>query len=116
MDTIIISDLEVFYRIGVPDEERSKPQRLLLTIEMEHDFTQAAASDDLAKTINYHAVSQRLLRLGEGRSWKLLETLAEEIAALILAEFKPRRVNIEIKKFIIPQARHVSVRISRPRR
>ena len=115
MDIITLRDLEVFYHIGVPDEERVHPQRLLISVEMETDITLAAAGDDLNHTINYYAVSQRLLNLGQGRSWKLLETLAVQIAELVLREFGARRVHIEIKKFIIPEARHVSVRISRPR-
>jgi FolB domain-containing protein len=116
MDTITIKDLEVFYCVGVPDEERAKPQRLLLTVEMEHDFQAAAAEDDLADTVDYFAVSQRLLQFGDGVHWKLIETLAVDIAQMVLEEFKPRSVIVEVKKFIIPQARHVSVRVTRERR
>jgi FolB domain-containing protein len=113
MDTITIKDLEVFYCVGVPDEERAKPQRLLLTIEMEHDFTSAVAEDELGDTIDYFAVSQRLLKFGDGMHWKLIETLAVDIAQMVLDEFRVRRVTIEVKKFILPQARYVSVRATR---
>ena len=113
MDVITIADLEVHYHIGVPDAERARPQRLLLTIELEHDFTDAAAADDLTKTVDYGSLSRRLLAFGEGRSWKLIETLGTEIADLILKEFKPAAVTVEVKKFIVPQARHVSVRLRR---
>ena len=115
MDRITISDLEVFYRVGVPEEERAQPQRLLLTVELAHDFSRAAKSDDLGATIDYYAVSQRLLKFGEGRSWKLIETLATDIAAMVLAEFKPRSVRVEVKKFVLPQARSVSVTVERNR-
>ena len=115
MDTIIIKDLEVFYSVGVPDEERAKPQRLLLTVEMEHDFRAAALKDDVGDTIDYHAVSQRLSAFGDGVHWKLIETLAVDIAQMVLEEFRPRSVTIEVKKFIIPQARYVSVRATRLR-
>jgi dihydroneopterin aldolase len=114
MDTITLRDLEVHYHIGVPDEERVHPQRLLISVEMETDIRRAAAGDDLAHTINYYAVSQRLLGLGRGRSWRLIETLVSEIADLVLREFGARRVHVEVRKFIIPEARHVSVRITRP--
>lgn len=114
-DTIILADLEVRYRVGVPDAERAQPQRLLLTVEMRRDFTRAAASDDLRETIDYYAVSRRLLAFGEGRSWKLIETLAVDIAAMVLADFGAEAVTVEVKKFIIPEARHVSVRVTRER-
>ena len=113
MDKIIISELKVFYRVGVPEEERALPQRLLLTIEMAHDFSQAAATDHLTKTIDYYAVSQRLLHFGEGRNWKLIEKLAADIAELLLKEFGPQTVSVEVKKFVIPEARYVAVRLTR---
>jgi 7,8-dihydroneopterin aldolase/epimerase/oxygenase len=110
---ISIIDLEVFYRVGVPDAERAQPQRLLLTVEMESDFSAAARSDAIADTIDYFAVSQRLLKFGEGREWKLIEKLAADIADMILTEFKPQSVKVEVKKFVIPQARHVAVSLTR---
>ena len=113
MSEIQIVGLRVKTHIGVPDEERVHPQRLLISVEMETDIRQAAATEDLAHTINYFAVSQRLLGLGRGRSWRLIETLASEISGLVLQEFGARRVHVEVKKFIIPEARHVSVRITR---
>lgn len=116
MDTITIKDLEVSFCVGVSDEERATPQRLLLTIEMEHDFHAAAAEDELAGTVDYYAVSQRLLQFGDGVHWKLIETLAVDIAQMVLEDFNPRSVAVEVKKFIIPQARHVSVRVTRERR
>ncbi len=112
-DTITLTDLEVHYHVGVPDVERAQAQRLLLTIEMQHDFTRAAASDDLRETIDYYAVSRRLLAFGDGRSWKLIEKLAADIAAMVLADFGASAVSVEVKKFIIPETRHVSVRLSR---
>jgi dihydroneopterin aldolase len=113
MDHILISDLEVFCRIGVTPAERARPQRLLLTVAMAHDLGPAAAADDLKLTVDYDAVAQRLLRLGEGREWRLIETLAADIAQVVLAEFGVKSVTVEVKKFVIPQARHVAVRLRR---
>ena len=86
MSKISIVDLEVFYRVGVPDEERAKPQRLLLTADMTFDFSIAAVSDRIGKTIDYHAVAQLLLGYGQHRSWKLIEKVAMNIADAIMAE------------------------------
>lgn len=115
MDLITIADLEVHFHVGVPDSERAQAQRLLLTIEINHDFTAAAAGDDLTKTIDYYAVSRRLLTFGEGRSWKLIEKLAVDLADLVLMEFQPWSVRVEVKKFIIPETRHVAVKVERSR-
>jgi 7,8-dihydroneopterin aldolase/epimerase/oxygenase len=115
MSRISIVDLEVFCRVGVPEAERAQPQRLLLTVEMDFDFAKAAKSDAIADTIDYFAVSQRLLKFGDGREWKLIEKLAADLADMILAEFKPRTITVEVKKFPIPQARHVSVAVTRKR-
>lgn len=115
MSRINIVDLEVFYQIGVTDEERAKPQRLLITVEMELDFSAASLSDRVEKTINYFEVAQELLKFGENRSWKLLEKLVANLADHILARFRPEAVYVEIKKFVIPQARYVSVVLARSR-
>ncbi len=115
MAEISIVDLEVFYRVGVPDAERAQSQRLLLTVEMETDFTAAAKNDSIADTIDYFAVTQRLLKFGEDREWKLIEKLAADIADAILSEFKPQGVVVEVKKFILPQARYVAVQITKNR-
>lgn len=115
MSRISIVDLEVFYQIGVTEEERAKPQRLLITVEMDFDFATAALSDRLEKTINYFDVAQELLKYGQGRNWKLLEKLTANVADFVLARFKPESVTVEIKKFPIPQARYVSVALVRTR-
>jgi len=114
-DRITIENLEVHYRVGVPDNERAAAQRLLISIEMEHDFSEAAAADDLNRTIDYYAVSRRLLAFGDGREWKLIEKLAADIAEMVLCEFGPIAVNVEVKKFILPEANHVSVALRRER-
>jgi 7,8-dihydroneopterin aldolase/epimerase/oxygenase len=113
MAQISIVDLEVSYRVGVPDAERARPQRLLLTVEMESDFSAASKTDSIADTIDYFAVSQRILKFGDGKSWRLVEKLAADICEMILAEFKPQSVTVEVKKFPIPQAKYVSVICSR---
>ena len=115
MSRISIVDLEVSWCVGVSDEERAKPQRLLVTVDLQLDFESAALSDRIEKTINYYAVSQRILKYGEGRSWRLMEKLVTNLADTLLAEFKPAEVTVEVKKFIIPQARHISVAVTRSR-
>jgi|SRR3954464_2023048 FolB domain-containing protein len=115
MDAIRIKDLAVLCHIGVPEEERSKPQRLLITVEMNSDFSKACLSDDIVATINYYEVSKRVTELCSGRSFKLIENLAHEIASMVLNEFGPEAVTVEVKKFILPNARYVSFELTRSR-
>jgi dihydroneopterin aldolase len=114
-DAITITDLEVLARVGVPDGERAEPQRLLLTVEMEQCFAKAAAGDDIEATIDYHAVTMAVTELAENGEWRLIEKLAADAAALVLAKFQPDCVRVEVKKFILSETRHVSVRIERRR-
>lgn len=115
MSFVTIVDLEVFYRVGVTEEERAKPQRLLLTIDLKFDFSSAAVSGRLGRTIDYYEVSRHLLKLGETRSWKLIESVATDIANKLLAEQHPESVTVEVKKFSVPEARYVSVSLTKQR-
>lgn len=114
-DTITICDLEVHYRVGITDPERAKPQRLLITVEMQKPLAKAAASDNLGDTVDYFAVCQRLLRFGDDRYWRLIESLAGDVAAMLLEEFTPDQVTVTVKKFIIPETRHVAATVFRAR-
>jgi FolB domain-containing protein len=113
MSKIAIVDLEVFYCVGVTDEERAKPQRLLLTVDMSFDFSSAAISDRIERTINYQHVAERLLKFGENRRWKLVEKLVTDLVNWVMTEYKPEAVTVEVKKFSIPQASFVSVSAER---
>jgi len=113
MDKIKIVDLEVFYQVGVTEQERDSDKRLLITVEIDHDFRHAIAADNLADTVDYYAVSQRLLSFGEGCHWQLIETVAADVASMVIDEFKAKAVSVEVKKFVIPQAAWVAVSIQR---
>jgi len=113
-DLIRVVDLEVWAHLGVPDEERAQPQRLLISLEMSVDcFSHAAVADDVSRTVNYFDVAQQVKKLAAERPRKLLETLAEEIATDLLKTFPIKKLTLEIKKFILPDADYVSVKIER---
>ena len=116
MGEIVLQDLEVWYRIGVPENERAQPQRLLITLALETDLSQAAKSDCLDETIDYGALAAEVSEFGAGKSWKLLERLAAELADFVLSNHRPRAVRVTVKKFIVPHAQHVAVTLRRERR
>jgi 7,8-dihydroneopterin aldolase/epimerase/oxygenase len=113
MDEISLSDLEIHCRVGVTEAERLQPQRLLIGLQIGFPLARAARTDRLTDTINYQAVALAVLRLAQERQWNLIETVAGDIARLVLNEFKAKRVTVEVQKFVIPQTRCVSVRITR---
>jgi len=84
-------------------------------VEMTVDVTSAAITDRIERTINYAELAEDLMKFGEGRSWRLLEKVAANIADMVLARYKPQSVVVEVKKFPIPQARYVSVTLTRMR-
>ncbi len=112
-DIIEINDLEVRFRVGVPDEERSIPQKLLITIRLHLNFSAAAAEDDLDQTIDYYRLTRELIEWGHQREWKLIETLASQIADWVLTNFKPTQVEVQIKKFILPYTKFVGVSVQK---
>jgi phosphoglycolate phosphatase len=113
-DVIRINGLEVRTCIGVSDEERAQPQKLLLDVALESDFR--GLGDDIARATDYAAAAEWLRSECACREVRLLETLAESLAAGLLERF-PRvsAANIEIRKFVLPETRDVSVRIRRER-
>jgi dihydroneopterin aldolase len=113
-DLIRVIDLEVFAHLGVPDAERREAQRLLVSVEVSvNSFSHAAGTDNLAWTLNYVDVAERIKHVTGKRSRKLLETLAEEMASDLLKAFPIKKITLEIKKFVLPDARYVSVKIER---
>src|ERR1700678_2796262 len=77
-DLIRVVDLEVWANLGVPEEERSQAQRLLISLEMRvESFAHAAATDSLSRTVDYFGVAERVKHFVSEHSRRLLETLAE---------------------------------------
>ena len=112
-DQILISRLELSTRIGATEAERSEPQRLLASIVLEPARGFAELRDRLAQTVDYDAVAQLVKAHAAAGERTLLETLAEEIAALLLRRFALSAIEIELRKFFLPDAEFTGVRIRR---
>jgi FolB domain-containing protein len=113
MNEILIAGLRVKTRIGVPDEERLDEQELEFDIRIQPAKAFVEMQDRLEDTIDYAKVCERVAEIASAKPRKLIETLADEIAEMILSEFHARRVEVELRKFILPQTRHVAVRCVR---
>lgn len=114
MDIIYISDLRIETIIGIFDWEREIKQTISLDIEMATDIRKAAASDHIDDTLDYKAVSKRLIDFVGSSEFQLVETLAERITEIILNEFKVPWVKLRLnKKGAIRGASDVGVLIER---
>jgi phosphoglycolate phosphatase len=112
-DEIRIEELELLARIGVPDEERAQLQRLTVSIALQPRNRFDDLADDLARTTDYAAICADLRRFVSGREDKLIETLAHETAEHLLRRFDLLRIELELRKFILPETRYVAVRVVR---
>ena len=98
MDTVFIRDLTMDAVIGVFGWERQVKQKITVNLEMGTDISQAAETDDLAHTLDYKAISQRIRAIVEESQPQLVETLIEQIARAIMGEFNIPWLRISIAK------------------
>lgn len=112
-DEICIEELEIHARVGVPAEERAVRQRLTISLRFApmRDFRDLA--DDLSRTVDYAAVCDATRSFVSSGSFQLIETLADALAAHLLERFAITRLQVEIRKFILPDTRYVAVSIVR---
>jgi dihydroneopterin aldolase len=112
-DQIIISRLEIFPRIGITKDERSHSQRMLVSLVLEPPTGFAGLDDRLELTVDYACAAQEVKKLAAIGERALVETLAEEIASFLLERFPLSAVEVELHKFVLPDAEFVGVRIRR---
>ena len=91
-------DLRVATVIGIYEWEKRIKQTISIDLEMGTDIRTAAASDTIDDTLNYKAVSKRIIAFVEGNRFQLIETLAEKIAELLLKEFKLPWLKLTVSK------------------
>lgn len=117
MDIVFVEGLAIETVIGIYDWEREVRQRVLLDLEMATDIRLAAASEDIENTLNYKSVCDRLVAFVEESEFLLVETLAEEVAALVMHEFPVPWLRLKVTKpTAIASARGVGVQIERGQR
>ena len=117
MDTIFIQGLQTQAIIGIYDWEREEPQPLVFDIEMSTDLAKAAQSDAIADTVDYAEVSEDVTSFVEQSRVELLETLAEQILAMIFAkQTAVSEIRLAISKpQAVPNAETVGLIMTRKR-
>ena len=95
--------------------EAGRAQTLFLSLEITPQRSFASLQDDIEKTVDYDRVATRVVQLAEDHPRKLIETLADEVAVMVLSEFPAVAVSVEIEKHILPETDAVLVRTCRVR-
>jgi len=114
MDIIFLNDLRIETVIGIFDWERSVRQTISIDLQMGTDIRKAAAGDDIADTLDYKAVAKRLIDFVSQSEFGLVETLAENVAGIVVREFSVPWVQVRLNKpGAIRGARDVGVLIER---
>ena len=113
-DRIFIRYLALRCIIGIFPEERREKQDIIINVVLEADLAPAAASDQLADTVDYKALKKTILALVDTSAFNLIEALADRIAQLALKDKRVRRATVTVDKpGALRFARSVAVEISR---
>ena len=114
MDILYIRNLKVDAVVGIFSWEKRIRQPLHLDLEIALDIRKAAATDDIQYALDYKTVSTRLTQFISQSEWHLIETLAEKIAALLMAEFGVTWLRLKLSKpAALPSADSVGLMIER---
>ncbi len=98
MDIIFLRDLRIETVIGIWEWERKIRQTVSIDLEMSADIAKAAASDSVDDTLNYKLVAKRVQQFVGESSFQLVETLAENVAKIVLDEFDVAWVRVRVNK------------------
>ena len=102
MDTITLTGLRVWGRHGVLPEERRDGQDFVVDVSLSVDTRPAAASDDLADTVDYAVLADRLAAVVAGEPVDLIETLAGRLAEVCLADDRVISTTVTVRKPAAP--------------
>ncbi len=97
-DSIRLQGMRFEGRHGVGEAEREVPQPFEIDLVVHLDLSRAAATDDLASTVDYAALFDLTRSIVEGRSFHLIEALAGAIADAVLASHPVDEVEVRVGK------------------
>ncbi|MGM7667990.1 dihydroneopterin aldolase [Microbacterium sp. A93] len=98
LDEIQLTGLTVFGRHGVFEHERENGQEFLIDLRLQVDLAVAAASDDVVDTVHYGELAEKVAAVVAGEPVNLIETLAQRIADVVLADKRVTQVAVTVHK------------------
>lgn len=112
-DKIFIKNLTIPCKIGILEEERSKEQEIIVDAEIFHELREAGITDDINKTVDYSEIRQKIFDTVSTGESKLLETVAQKIATLLLEDTETWKVTVRVRKKKYNQDPQIGIEITR---
>ena len=107
-DQVQLHGLSFTCCLGVPESERATPQPVQAEVSISPPLPFGDMQDDITRTIDYDALSRRLIQLAQAEPSLLLETLAHKLAACCVREFGATAATVQLRKFVLPNTSAVS--------
>jgi FolB domain-containing protein len=114
-DKVFIKNLVIPCTIGVTEKERKEKQKVIVDLEIFCDLSHAGATDDLNNSINYAEIQENVTAAVTGGEFKLLESLAQTVASLILKNPLASQVTVAVKKEKYGKTPAIGIEITRDR-
>jgi dihydroneopterin aldolase len=108
-----IVDMRVPTQIGVPEIERAYPQTIAFNVRFQILPSFRDLQDEIGRTVNYGLVAEEIRIAADENRARLIETLVVEVADRLITRFPLAGVEVELKKFVLPDTAYVSVKTVR---
>ena len=115
-DRLIVTNLTAACRLGVTAAERAQPQDIGVDLELAIDAAKAALRDDVREAVDYAELAASVKQLIEHKPYGLLETLAEDVASLVLQHFDTPQVTVRVRKRALAGIDFAAVEVTRDAR
>jgi len=112
-DTLTINGLAVRCRLGITPQEQETPQDVRIDLALQIDAAAAARRDDVHDTVDYASLAAAVKQLVEGKPYRLMETMAEDVARVALKGFPSPAIEVKITKRALPGIAAATIHITR---
>lgn len=117
MDTIFLQGITANCVVGVWEWEKRITQKIVVDLELAADIARAATSDELPDTLDYKSIAESVIEMLEASRFQLIETMAEEVAKLVMQKYAIPWVKVRINKGgAVKNVTNVGVMIERGQR
>jgi 7,8-dihydroneopterin aldolase/epimerase/oxygenase len=112
-DYIRIEGLEISSHVGITDQERAIPQEMGVSLTLWTPLEKPGLSDRISDAVDYAHIMNEIRLLLQGKTFNLIETMAEKTARHLLVRFDITKIKVEISKLSLPGVKSVTASVTR---